>query len=48
MKSRKLNIMLTGKIMQNHATSVFGNKVIVTKQQKNKTLLYYDPNPHIA
>ena len=25
-----------------------GNKVIVRKRQKNKTLPYYDPNPYIV
>ena len=38
MKSRKLNIMLTGKIMQNHAISVLEIKLLL--QSSKRTKLY--------
>ena len=38
MKSRKVNIMLTGKIMQNHVTSVLEIKLLL--QNSKRTKLY--------
>ena len=38
--------MLTQEIMENHVTFSVGDKVIVRKRQKNKTLPKYDPNPY--
>ena len=36
MKSRKLNIMLTGKTMQNHATAVLEIKLLLENSKRTK------------